>query len=69
MTEDGKRRTLPFAVLRGDGLQTSRDPSDGLRVGTAGRIELLRHWDALSDEGRRFLLTMARAKREEERPK
>ncbi|WP_431283216.1 hypothetical protein ACQW02_28090 [Humitalea sp. 24SJ18S-53] len=35
-------------------------------VGTKGRIELLAIWDALSDDGKRFVLTMARGKAEEE---
>jgi hypothetical protein len=35
-------------------------------VGTKGRIEMLRLWDSLSDDGKRFVLTMARAKAEEE---
>lgn len=64
-------RRLPFAILSGDGLRAAND-HDPLRapsVGTAGRIELLALWAALSDEGRRFVLTMARAKVEEERPK
>lgn len=35
-------------------------------VGIKGRIEMLKLWDGLSEHGKRFLLTTARAKAEEE---
>lgn len=35
-------------------------------VGTKGRMEMLKLWDGLSDDGKRLVLTMARAKAQEE---
>lgn len=58
------RRTLPIAALSDRGIVPSRNIP---RVGLGGRAELLAIWDRLSNEGRQFVLTMARAKDQEER--
>ena len=59
------RRTLPLAVLSDAGIAATG--ARELFASTAGRMELLAIWDRLSDEGRRFMLIMARSKAEEEK--
>jgi hypothetical protein len=59
------RLALPITRLSEHGVEPI--PQTG-RVGTASQMEMLAIWDRLSDQGRRFVLTMARGKDEEEGP-
>lgn len=55
------KRRLPLAILGADGIQPATGVSTSPpRIGTAGRIELLRLWDSMPQKSKRLVLQYAR---------